>query len=120
MNHPTADQIAYLIGRKIFPGQHINYTGHFLGFRNVGAPDACMGMRRAHEYRAGLARSDHIIGVSTLAGDKAEIFFSAHRRADTRRAHGGFSHCLDYSAACRAPPLAIALAPAAMALTMLW
>src|SRR5262245_11881907 len=95
MNHPTADQIAYLIGRKISPGQHINYTGHFLGFRNVGAPDACMGMRRAHEYRAGLARSDHIIGVSTLAGDKAEIFFSAHRRADTRRAHGGFSHCLD-------------------------
>jgi hypothetical protein len=93
MDHPTTNQIAYLVGRKIFPGQDINYTGHFLGLRNLDAPDACMGMRRPHEYCAGLAWPDHVIGVSTLAGDKAEIFFSAHRRADTGRAHGGFSQC---------------------------
>jgi hypothetical protein len=92
MDHPAADQIAYFVSRKIFSGKHINHAGHFLGFGNVDALDARVGVRRTHEYGAGRAGSDHVIGVSTLACDKAEIFFSAHRRADTGRAHGGLSH----------------------------
>src|SRR5262245_53591714 len=120
MDHPAADQIAYFVGRKILPGEHINHAGHFPGFGNVDALDACVGVRRAYEYGADRTGSDHVIGVSTLACDKAEIFFSAHRRADTGRAHGGLSHYTCYSAAWRAPPLAIALAPAEMALTMVW
>ena len=39
--------------------------------------------------RAGLARPNYVVGILALAGNEAEVFLSAHRRADTRRAHGG-------------------------------
>src|SRR5262245_66204871 len=46
-------------------------------------------MRRTHKNSAGFARPDDVIGILALARDEAEIFLPAHRRADTRRAHGG-------------------------------
>ncbi len=89
MDHPAADQIADLVGGEIGAGEHVNHARHFLGRSNVDALDLGVGMRRAHEHGAGLARPHHVIGVLSVAGDKSEVFLAAHRRADPGRAHGG-------------------------------
>src|SRR5262249_62307402 len=48
-----------------------------------------MRMRRADKHSPRLARPNDVVGILALARDEAEILFSPHRRADTRRAHGG-------------------------------
>ena len=50
--------------------------------------DPGMGVRRAHEHGVGLARPADVVGVVALAGDEAQVFLAAHRRADSGRAHG--------------------------------
>src|ERR1700676_5097982 len=72
-------------------------------------------MRGPQEARVTLARTIDVRGVVSLPGDEAVVFLAAHRGADAGRTHHR------YSAACRpACPGAIARAPAAIALTMLW
>ncbi len=85
MDHPAADQIADLVGRKIGAGQHRDHAGHRLAAVDVDLLDLGVRMRRAHEHRAGLARPADVVGVLALAGDEAEVFLATHRRADPGR-----------------------------------
>src|SRR5262249_6846327 len=89
MDHPATNQISDLVAGKLFAGEHGDYAGHCLGGRNIDALDLRVSVRRADKDSPGLTRPDNVVGVLALTGNKAEVFFSAHRRADTRRAHGG-------------------------------
>ena len=87
MDHPAADQIADLVGRKLGAGQHRDHAGHSSRRGDVDLLDPGVRMRRAHEHRAGLARPADVVGVLALAGDEAEVFLAAHRCADPGRGH---------------------------------
>ncbi len=89
VDHPAADQIADLVVGEIGAGEHRNHAGQFPGRSGIDALDFRAGVRRTHEHGAGLARPHHVIGILSLAGNKAEVFLAAHRRADPGRAHGG-------------------------------
>ncbi len=86
MDHPAANQVAYLVGGQIRADEHGNHARHFLRRAGIDAFDLGVGMRRAHEGGAGLARPHHVVGILSLARDEAEVFLSAHRRADPGRA----------------------------------
>jgi len=89
MNHPAADQVADLIAGEVRAGQHGDDARHLARRLNIEAFDRGMGMRGAHEHRAGFARPADVVGVLPLAGNEADVFLAAHRRADSGRAHGG-------------------------------
>src|SRR5439155_571734 len=127
MDHPAADEIADLVGSKLGAGEHREHARHRLRGLGVDRLDLRVRVRRPQKMDIGLARPVDVVGVLALAGDKAEVFLAAHRRADTGRAHGGLlrQHLLysvvgrSHSAACEWAPEPMALAPAAIALTML-
>ncbi len=123
---PAADQVAKLAFGKFRAGRHAHHAGHAGRRLGVDAPDLGVRMRGANEIDMGLRRTGHVVGVLALAGDETEIFLAAHRSADSGCTHsassrsGGPSRRPLYSAACCDAPLPMALAPAAMAFTMLW
>ena len=115
-------RLPILSGREVCAGEHIDNARHLLGIGNVDVLDACVRMRRAHEYARGsrLARIHHRC-TDHLPVMKRKSSFGAPPRRCRVALHGGLSHCsLSYSAAWRARPIAMAVAPAAIALTMLW
>ena len=129
MDQPAADQVADLVGGELGAGEHRQHARHRGGGFVVDLLDTGMGVRRAHEIGMRLAGPRDIGGVVALAGDETLVLFTAHRRADPGRAHGGLLSQSNtgghqgrpYSAArfpACSPPMA--RAPAAMALTMLW
>ena len=89
MDHPAADQTADLVGRKLRAGEHVDHAGHGLGRADVDLLDLGARVRRAYEHGAGFARPDHVVGISAVSGDEANVFLTAYRRADPGRAHGG-------------------------------
>ena len=127
MDHPAADQVADLVGRKIRAGQHRDHARH------RAAALRCRSLRSSHARaasgrntrRPGPGRRD-IVGVMALAGDETLIFLAAHRGADSGRSSWRSPPIREVVA--DDPPtwlpsmsrLAIALAPAAIDLTMFW
>ncbi len=89
MDHPAANQISDFILREIRACQHRDHAGHRSRRLGIDALYFRVRMRRAQKHRARLARPANVIGVLALAGNKAEVFLAAHRRADPGRTHGG-------------------------------
>src|SRR5215471_7740082 len=118
MDHPAANERADLVGGELFAGEDAEHARSLGGLRGVDLPDARMRVRRAHENRVGLLRTIDVGNVLTASGDEAEIFAAAYRLSDSSVAHGNL--LLAYSAACGIRLFAIACAPVATALTMLW
>ena len=52
--------------------------------------DFGVGVRRTQEQQLGLVRPVHVVGVGTLAGEKALVFDAAHRLAAAKAAIGRF------------------------------
>src|SRR3989441_11716365 len=71
------------IGRGVLAGQHRDHARYLHGAGAVDAPEACVGVRRAHHARVGLARQVEVVAVATLAGDEAQVFPSPNRLAET-------------------------------------
>src|SRR6516162_4406869 len=128
MNHPSADQIADLVGGELGAGENRKHARHFGGRFYVDRLDRRVGMRRPQKICVNLPRPIDIVGVVARSSDEAAVFLAAHWSADTGCAHGprppGSSlspmRPLLYSAAFAAAPPRMARAPAAIALTMLW
>src|SRR5882762_8384543 len=116
MDHPAADQRADLVGGELLAREHGEHTRRSGCCGGVEPLNARMCMRRADEGGIRLRRAIDVRGVLAGAGDEAKIFDAANGLADSGVGHG----LLPYSAACGIGFFAIACAPAATALTMLW
>ncbi len=121
VDHPAADQTADLVGGELGAGQHGKHARHPVGGSVIDLADFGARMGRPQEAGMGLPRAVDVGGVLALAGDEALILFAAYRRTDAGRAHGsllpGMTPLRSTYAFAACP---IALAPAAIALTMLW
>src|SRR4029077_411191 len=89
MDHPAADQISDFVGGELFTREHINHPRHCPGGGDIDALDLRVSVRRADKRGPGFARANNVVSILALARNEAEVFFSAHRRAYARRAHGG-------------------------------
>jgi hypothetical protein len=88
MDHPAADQVADLVAGEVGAGEHGQDAGHLCGGRRVDRVDLGVRVRRAQKMDVRLPGPADVVGILALAGDEAEIFLAAHRRADAGRAHG--------------------------------
>src|SRR4029077_10611275 len=87
-NHPTAYEIADLIGGEFGAGKNREHTQHLGGRLDVDRLDCGVSVRGTEEISVSLAWPVDIVGVVTGPGDEAAVFFAAHRGADTGRAPG--------------------------------
>jgi hypothetical protein len=102
LDHPAAGQGADL---DVLTGENGDHAGRGLRLRRVDGAQRRVRVRAAQIVGMGLVRTIDVVDVISLAGEEAEIFLAAYRRANPRVRH-------------QRPP-AIASAPALIALTML-
>ena len=71
------------VGQRILPGEHRKHARHGARLRCIDRADACVGVRRAHHGRVGLAGKIEIVAVSAAPSDEPQIFLAADRVSDT-------------------------------------
>ena len=121
MDHPAADQAADLVGRDVVAGEHRDARPGVAGAAAVSMRLIVgMRVRRAQEIGVGLARPVDVVDVAALAGDET---WSSLRRTEAP-IPVALMAVLPAPVAVSTFALpglaAIALAPAAIAFTMLW
>jgi len=85
-----AGRVVVLDGSELSASQHRKDARHLLCRCCVNLFNLRMRVRRANKQRPSLARTADVVGVLALAGDEAEVFLAAHRRADSGRCHEAF------------------------------
>src|SRR5208337_2574350 len=88
MDHPTANEIADLVGGEFLAGEYTADSGHAGRCLGIDRFDGRVRMRRADEIRISLAGPVDVVGVVALAGDEPLVFLAAHCGADPGRTHG--------------------------------
>jgi hypothetical protein len=77
-HRPAADQIAELVLRELFVGEHAGDARHFCRRRGVDIPDLGVRVRRADEIDRRLPRPVDVVGVVAFASDETLVFLAAH------------------------------------------
>jgi hypothetical protein len=90
VDHPAADEIADLVGRKLRAVKDRDHAGHAGRLVDVDRFDRGVSVRRTDEIGIGLAGPVDVVGVVALAGDEAVILLAAYRGADPGCSHGIF------------------------------
>src|SRR5262249_28476550 len=76
VDHPPADQIADLVCRKLFAGEHVDDAWHCLGRRHINALDLRVGVRGADERRPGGPRAERRNRLPVPPLKKTGVFLS--------------------------------------------
>ncbi|GBD42175.1 hypothetical protein HRbin39_01564 [bacterium HR39] len=87
VDHPPADQRPEPRLLDVLAGEHRQHPGHADDRGSVDAPDAGVGVRRAHEDGMGLAGQVDVVGVPATAGDEPPVLLARDRLADALLHH---------------------------------
>ena len=85
--HHAADERPDAVGGEVFADEHGHHAGRGGGGPGVNAFDHGVGMGRPHENGVGLARDIDVVGIASLAQQKALVFLAAHAGADAILLH---------------------------------
>src|SRR5215813_7231916 len=88
MDHPAADQVTHLVLGDVRAGEDGKTAGRGQSGRGIDRLQGRVRVRRAHEYRIGLARAIDVVGILALAGDEALILLAPDGSADAGGGHG--------------------------------